>query len=92
MISASGRVRMERLKAKYDVLVLGLGAVAYDAALYAVRRQMSLAMFGGEPGGKTASGSVFENYPGYLQVDGFDLMSKMKEQVEALKVPVDLPT
>jgi len=78
---------MRQVKAKYDVLVLGLGAAAHGAALYAARYQMSLAMLGGEFGGETASGSIIENYPGYLQVDGYDLMLKMKEQVDALHMP-----
>lgn len=79
---------MEKVKAKYDLLILGLGAAAHGAALYAARYQMSLAMFGGEFGGETASGSVIENYPGYLHIDGYELMLKMREQVEALNVPL----
>ena len=79
---------MERIAGPYDVLILGQGAAAYGAALYAARYQMKLAMFGEEFGGETAKGSFIENYPGYLHIEGYDLMLKMKEQVDALKVPV----
>lgn len=73
---------------RYDVLVLGQGAAAYAAALYAARYRMRGVMFGEEFGGETAIASVVENYPGAPHVDGFDLMLKMKEQVDALNVQV----
>ena len=72
----------------YDVLVLGQGAAAYSAALYASRYQINTAMFGAEFGGETATGGLIENYPGAPQIDGYELMLKMKEQVDALEVPV----
>ena len=72
----------------YDVLVLGQGAAAYSAALYAARYQITTAMFGAEFGGETAIGGVIENYSGSPQIDGYELMLKMKEQVGAHQVPV----
>jgi len=78
---------MEKAQARYDVLVLGLGAAAHGAALYAARYRVSVAMFGARFGGETATGSLIENYPGFLGIDGFELMLKMKEQVDALGVP-----
>lgn len=39
-------------------------------------------------GGETASGGVIENYPGYSEIDGFDLMFKFKEQVDRYEMPV----
>jgi thioredoxin reductase (NADPH) len=44
-------------------------------------------IIGGEFGGETAIGGMIENYPG-IEVDGFDLMMNMKEQV--LKYDVEL--
>ncbi len=72
----------------FDVLILGQGAAAFGAALYAARYRVSTAMFGGLFGGETAVGGVIENYPGAPQIDGYDLMLKMKEQVDALEVPI----
>ena len=72
----------------YDVLVLGQGAAAYSAALYAARYKVKTAMFGAEFGGETATGGLIENYPGTPQIDGYELMLKMKQQVDALDVPV----
>ena len=39
-------------------------------------------------GGETATGGLIENYPGYPEIDGFDLMLKFKEQVEKYDVPI----
>lgn len=73
---------------RYDVLIAGQGAAAYSAALYAARYQISAAMLSAQFGGETAIGGLIENYPGAPQIDGYDLMLKMKEQVDALKVPL----
>lgn len=71
-----------------DILILGQGAAAYSAAIYAARYRVKTVMFGEEFGGETAIGGIIENYPGVPAVDGFDLMLKMKEQVDALEVPL----
>lgn len=72
----------------YDVVIVGQGATAFSAALYAARYKMKTLMIGEEFGGETSTSSIIENYPGYLQIDGFDLMLNMKQQVEALDVHI----
>ena len=72
----------------YDVIIIGQGAAAYGAALYSARYQMKTLVIGDEFGGETATGSIIDNYPGYSHIDGFDLMLKMKEQVQALEVEI----
>jgi len=42
------------------------------------------AMFGGE----TATGGLIENYPGFPEIDGFDLMLKFREHAEKYNVPI----
>lgn len=72
----------------YDVIIVGQGAAAFSAALYAARYKMKTLMIGEEFGGETLTSSIIENYPGYLQIDGLDLMLNMKQQVEALDVQI----
>ena len=71
-----------------DVLIVGQGASGYAAALYAARYQMRPVIFGAIFGGETATGGLIENYPGYPEIDGFDLMMKFREQVEKYEVPI----
>ena len=46
------------------------------------RYQMKPIIFGAIFGGETATGGIIENYPGYPEIDGFELMLKFREQTE----------
>ena len=72
----------------YDVLIVGQGAAAFAAALYAARYQMKTIVIGELFGGETATGGLIENYPGYPDIDGYDLMLKFREQSEKYQVSV----
>lgn len=72
----------------YDALIIGQGASSYAAAMYAARYQMKLIIFGAIFGGETAIGGTIENYPGYPEIDGFELMMKFREQAEKYDVPI----
>ena len=69
-----------------DLLIAGQGAAAYAAALYAARYRLETLVVGERFGGETAIGGTIENYPGYPQIDGFELMLKYKEQVDGYDV------
>jgi len=73
---------------QYDVLIVGQGAAAFAAALYAARYQMRSIVIGETFGGETATGGLIENYPGYPEIDGYDLMMKFREQAEKYEVPI----
>jgi thioredoxin reductase (NADPH) len=62
--------------------------VAFAAALYAARYQIKPVVIGETFGGETATGGLIENYPGYPEIDGFDLMLKFREQADKYEVPV----
>ncbi|MEK7123243.1 MAG: FAD-dependent oxidoreductase, partial [Patescibacteria group bacterium] len=68
----------------YDLIVVGSGAAGMSAAIYAGRYKMKTLVFGDSFGGYTTVAGPIGNYPGYTEIDGFDLMMKMKEQAEAL--------
>lgn len=64
----------------YDVLIIGSGAAAYAAAIYARRYNLSVGIVEKSFGGYTAVAGIIENYPGTPKMDGFELMAKMKAQ------------
>ena len=76
------------LTSYYDVLIAGQGAAGFAAALYSARYQMRTIVLGDTFGGETATGGNIENYPGFPEIDGFELMMKFREQVEGYDVPV----
>ena len=72
----------------FDVLIGGQGAAAFSAGMYAARYQIKPLIVGSQFGGETATGGLIENYPGYPEIDGFELMLKFREHVEKYGVPI----
>lgn len=70
----------------YDLVIIGAGAAGLGAAVYAGRYRLKTAVASGEFGGETATAGKIENYPGYMQIDGFELMAKMRDQAKSMGV------
>ena len=79
---------MTTAEGQYDIVIAGQGAAGFAAALYAARYQTKVAVIGETFGGETAIGGSIENYPGYVDIDGFDLMMHFREQAEKYDVPI----
>lgn len=71
-----------------DVIIIGSGMSGLSAALYTARYELSTVVIGAELGGATSTAWTIENYPGFKEIDGYDLIIKVKEQVEALGAKV----
>ncbi|HDD46346.1 MAG TPA: thioredoxin-disulfide reductase [Candidatus Aenigmarchaeota archaeon] len=67
----------------YDVLIIGAGAAGYVAGLYAARYNLKTLIIGKEPGGLTNEAYVVDNYPGFKEIPGSELMNKFKEHAES---------
>ncbi len=72
----------------YDLVVVGGGVAALSSALYAGRYKMSTIMFTDSFGGVTSTAHTIWNYPGFLEITGMDLISKMVEQINNLNIPI----
>jgi len=72
----------------YDTIIIGAGPAGMTAAIYAARREMKTLVIGREIGGQVAWASEIENYPGFKTIANYDLILKMKEQVESIGVQI----
>ena len=65
-----------------DVIVCGAGAAGLTAAIYCARAGLHTLVIGEMPGGQTLSAEKIENYPGFIEIDGFTLMDTFRRQAE----------
>lgn len=70
-----------------DLLILGSGPAGYTAGIYAARAGVDVMIVSGnQEGGQLTMTHSIENFPGFEEISGYELMDKMKQQ--ALKLGV----
>jgi len=72
----------------YDMLVLGGGPSAYNAALYGARKGRKVALIAKKAGGQLLNTSSVENYLGVETLSGEALADKFKNHLLMLDVPM----
>jgi thioredoxin reductase (NADPH) len=73
----------------YDVIIVGGGPAGLSAAIYALRASMRTVLIEkASPGGQMTLTDEVENYPGIINVSGYDLSQKLFEHARSYHLEV----
>ncbi len=73
----------------YDVVIIGSGIAGLTSAIYSARAGHKTIVIGGPTlGGQIINTLHVENYPGYKDISGFDLINNIASQVKELGVEI----
>jgi thioredoxin-disulfide reductase len=67
-------------KTIYDVIIIGGAGAGLTAGIYSARRAMKTLIIAKDIGGQALDAKTIENYPGFIKIQGPDLMGKFQEQ------------
>ena len=72
-----------------QILIIGSGPAGWTAAVYAARSmRKTLVVTGMQPGGQLTITTDVENYPGFAEIQGPELMDKMRHHAEVMGTEV----
>ena len=72
----------------YDLIIIGTGPAGLTAAIYAIRYRLNILVIGQDIGGLMNQASKVDNYPGFYNISGIELMNKFKEHCDYLKIKI----
>jgi alkyl hydroperoxide reductase subunit F len=72
----------------YDMLIIGTGPAGLNAALYAKRKGLNVAILTSKIGGQVTDTSIVENYLGVETLSGEALVAQFMSHVSSLKIPI----
>jgi len=67
----------------FDLVIIGGGVAGFSAGIYASRGRMNTVLVEKiGPGGQIATTNSLENYPGILEISGYDFSLRLEEQAQ----------
>jgi len=71
----------------HDLIIVGGGPAGITAGIYGARYRLKILMITKDFGGQIAKKAVpIENYPGFKEISGLELIQKFKEHLEKFKI------
>ena len=72
-----------------DLVIIGGAAAGCSAAIYAARRELNFRIITENTGGEVALSGTVNNWPGIIDIEGFDLAQKFAEHVKSYGVNIE---
>lgn len=72
----------------YDVIIVGGASAGLSAAIYAGRQGLKTLLVTKDIGGQALLTDSIQNYPGFINISGLDLMKKFQEQAQLYGVKI----
>jgi len=66
----------------YDLIIIGGASAGLSAAIYAARKKLKFVVLTEKIGGQSLLTDKIENYPGFEDIAGFELVQKMENQAK----------
>lgn len=74
----------------FDLIIIGAGPAGMTAGLYAARQKLKTLLITKDFGGQVAKKAVaIENYPGFEEISGIDLIEKFKNQLQRYEIDIE---
>lgn len=75
----------------YDSIIVGGGPAGITTGIYGARYRLKILMITKDFGGQVAKKAVpIENYPGFKEISGIELIQKFKEHLDKFKIDVEM--
>ncbi len=73
----------------FDLIIIGGSAAGSSAAIYAARRNLNFKIVTLDVGGEVALSGIVNNWPGIIEIQGYELAKKFNEHVKSYGVEID---
>jgi len=75
----------------YDLIIVGGGPAGITAGIYGARYKLKILMITKDFGGQIAKKAVpIENYPGFKEISGQDLIQKFKDHLDKFEIDIEM--
>jgi len=72
----------------YDLIIIGGGPAAVSAGIYLARKRIKVLLIAKGWGGQTAYAPEIQNYPGFDNISGMDLVNKFVEHLKKNEIEI----
>lgn len=72
----------------YDIIIIGGGPAGITAGIYAARKKLKTLLISRDFVGEIGKASFIENYPGFKEITGLELIGRLKEHLKKYEIEI----